>query len=311
MQGKIGLKILLVIALLMSALFLGKYAQQTLAIERTCFCHNVNNNPHTVCTSNKGEIQGHLRHTRNGQDTRGECPKPTPPPPLEAGITIDRPTLVCGVNEVKFEGHRDPTKNTYVKFIINGRYPEVFYGNGGWWTGELALAPTDYEIRAELWGRGLCLRDENGCKDVLLDSQDGKFTIDECEPEPTPTLEPTPTPEPVPTERPTTPAGASQCNNVAPVLAPANPLVWRLGGTAIVQWQPQDGANQANIYYREVGNPENAHAVRDIPNTGYYEINELGGLDWEFGVQESNGCAGGITTWIVDGDTSNWVLFTP
>ena len=218
---------------------------------------------------------------------------------------------MCGVNKVKFEGHRDPTKNTYVKFIINGRYPEVFYGNGGWWTGELTLAPTDYKIRAELWGRTVCLRDNNGCKDVLLDSQDGKFTIDECEPEPTPTPEPTPNPEPTPQPQPEpSEPGAPQCTATAPVLLPANPLVWRLGGTAIVQWQPTEG-DQANIYYYENQNSDNAHAVRDTENDGYVEINELGGLDWTFGIQQANDCAGGETVWVVDGNSNAWVLFTP
>lgn len=41
--------------------------------ERVCFCHNVNNNPHTICTDEQGEINGHTTHVNNGSDTQGEC----------------------------------------------------------------------------------------------------------------------------------------------------------------------------------------------------------------------------------------------
>jgi hypothetical protein len=262
-----------------------------------CF---VNDSKHPCCEGL--ECVPFREHGRIG---KCEPVEPTPTPEPRWYVTIERPEpFVCGVNYVKWEGDYKPTKNTYVKFIINGRYPEVFYGDGHWWTGELTLAPNDYEIRAELWLRGC--RD---CKDKLLDSQDGKFTIDECEPEPTPT----PTPIPTPTDEPkggTSEAGAPQCTSPRPVLLPANPLVWRLNGTAVVQWQPTEG-DRANIYYYEVQDPDNAHAVRDTENDGYVEINELGGLDWVFGIQQANDCAGGDIVWIVDGATNGWMLFTP
>lgn len=60
---------------------------------RVCFCHNVNNNPHTICTSNVGQIQGHMRHVNNGEDYQGECrvpPTPTPtatPTPKDCKIS--------------------------------------------------------------------------------------------------------------------------------------------------------------------------------------------------------------------------------
>ena len=50
---------------------------------RVCFCHNVNHNPHTICTDDRGEIRGHSRHVRNGQDTLGRCERPTPTPTEE------------------------------------------------------------------------------------------------------------------------------------------------------------------------------------------------------------------------------------
>lgn len=49
------------------------------ATNTQCFCHNVNNNPHTICTSNQGQINGHLGHVNNGNDYAGACiPSPSP-----------------------------------------------------------------------------------------------------------------------------------------------------------------------------------------------------------------------------------------
>jgi len=132
---------------------------------------------------------------------------------------------------------------------------------------------------------------------------------EECQEEEEPTPTPTPTPE-VPIEGPHFSQGGFICPNASPVLLPGNPLVWRNGDNAIVQWQPT-GGDKANVYYREVGDPSNAHAVRDTENDGYVEIGLLGTLDWEFGIEQSSGCAGQGITWIIDGGTSGWVLFTP
>jgi hypothetical protein len=65
----------------------------------------------------------------------------------------------------------------------------------------------------------------------------------------------------------------------------------------------------ANIYYREVGNLSNAHSVINTDNDGYEEINLLGSLDWEFGVQQTKECNASGTVWVIDGLTSDWVLF--
>lgn len=132
----------------------------------------------------------------------------------------------------------------------------------------------------------------------------------ECEPEVTPTPTPTPEPTPVVHDNPASNAGAPQCTSTRPVLLPANPLVWRKAGQAIVQWVPTEG-EKANVYYREVGNYDNAHAVRDTENDGYVEIGLLGSLDWEFGIQQANDCAGGDVVWIEDGNTAGWTLFLP
>src|SRR5262245_19112543 len=41
--------------------------------ETVCFCHNVNHDPHTICTNDQGHIKGHTKHVNNGEDTLGEC----------------------------------------------------------------------------------------------------------------------------------------------------------------------------------------------------------------------------------------------
>lgn len=58
---------------------------------RVCFCHNVQNNPHTICTSKKGKIEGHSRHVKNGRDYNGECRvEPTVTPTPTEPITITK-----------------------------------------------------------------------------------------------------------------------------------------------------------------------------------------------------------------------------
>ncbi len=127
---------------------------------------------------------------------------------------------------------------------------------------------------------------------------------DTCElPDPTPA----PTPEPKGYVE-LTPAGAPYCFDTEVMKLPANVHVYRKGGTAIVKWYPTSG-NMANIYYREVGNLSNAHSVINTDNDGYEEINILGSLDWEFGVQQTKECNASGTVWVIDGLTSDWVLF--
>lgn len=102
----------------------------------------------------------------------------------------------------------------------------------------------------------------------------------------------------------TSPAGAPTCDGVPFVKLPANALVKRMGDDAVVQWQPTQGS-EAVIYYREVGNPSNAHSlVNPVNNDGYEDnLHLLGSLDWEFGVQQKDGCAFSGIVWVVDDDT--------
>lgn len=49
-----------------------------------CLCHNVQNNPHEVCSDDNSHIVGHQIHLDSGMDVLGACP--TAPTPT-AGIT--------------------------------------------------------------------------------------------------------------------------------------------------------------------------------------------------------------------------------
>lgn len=62
------------------------------ATTEACFCHNVNNNPHTVCTSNSGHIAGHTTHVNNGNDTFGACVPVATTTPTNSPIPSDSPT---------------------------------------------------------------------------------------------------------------------------------------------------------------------------------------------------------------------------
>jgi len=75
---KFGLPIL-VLFLVLAGLFVVKTGSSEARTE-VCFCHNVNHNPQTICTSNSGWIEGHMRHVNNGEDTLGSCPAPSPSP---------------------------------------------------------------------------------------------------------------------------------------------------------------------------------------------------------------------------------------
>lgn len=146
-------------------------------------------------------------------------------------------------------------------------------------------------------------------------------TIIECDGEcitPTPTDEPRVTP--TPTKEPEIGlTGASaptvgvdpgpRCENTPPVKTVANFHLYRKGPDAILKWVPTEG-DRANVYYKQVNSDVWQYSLRDIQNTGYVEIHDLGGLDITFAVQQSNGCAGGpLTEPIVDGNTNGWVLF--
>ena len=133
---------------------------------------------------------------------------------------------------------------------------------------------------------------------------------------PTPTPEPTESPEPTPepiepprVEIPLGVAGAPTCDGVPFVQWPGNPHVLRNGDTATVRWVPTQGS-QAHVYYFEVQNPANEHAVRDTENDGEVVITLLGSRDWTFGVQQKDGCAASGITWIEDGNAVRMFLPT-
>jgi len=94
--------------------------------------------------------------------------------------------------------------------------------------------------------------------------------------------------------------GANICQGVPFVLLPGNVLVKRAGDSATVQWIPTQG-NKAHIYYHEVQNPSNAHAVIETDNDGIETINFLGKKDWTFSVQQLDGCAASGLVSVVDG----------
>lgn len=61
-------------ASLIFVLFFLVFATPAMAQSETvCFCHNVKNNPVTICTDNNGLINGHTNHVESGDDTLGPC----------------------------------------------------------------------------------------------------------------------------------------------------------------------------------------------------------------------------------------------
>lgn len=75
-----------ILSILISLLSLSAYAdcktslnsKKKEEIEKVCFCHNVEHNPHTICTDNQGLINGHYAHVNNGTDYLGECVEDPP-----------------------------------------------------------------------------------------------------------------------------------------------------------------------------------------------------------------------------------------
>lgn len=95
------LKIFL-ISLLVGVVAMTLWVKLAVAGEQVCFCHNVNHNPHTICTSNQGQINGHTTHVNNGTDTFGACvaptatpipPTPTPKKECEEDCVTPTPTI--------------------------------------------------------------------------------------------------------------------------------------------------------------------------------------------------------------------------
>lgn len=165
---------------------------------------------------------------------------------------------------------------------------------------------------------------------VLQHDDDYYGKCKEVEPTPTPTEEVTPTPieEVTPTPEvtpevtptpgqgggnPPTFAGSSteapQCPDKAPTKTGANFHIYRKGEDVIAKWFPTEG-NKAHIYYVNLNDAADSHALRDVENDGYEDnLHLLGSKDWRFGLQQANGCAGGPIVWVDDADTNGWTLF--
>jgi hypothetical protein len=145
---------------------------------------------------------------------------------------------------------------------------------------------------------------------------------------PTPSIEPSVTPEVTPTEEPrVTPtdepkgnggtpptfAGSSteaqQCGDTDPTKTGANFHIYRNGQDAIAKWLPTEG-NRVHIYYVNIHDASDIHALRDVKNDGYEDnLHLLGSKDWRFGLQQAQGCAAGPIVWVDDGATDQWILF--
>lgn len=222
-------------------------------------------------------VEAHLK--KDDRDYRGECKEEK-----KASINIDRPTLTCGENKVKFEGGFEPTRNTYVKFTINDRHPEVSYGEGRWWTGELTLPVNDYKIKAELYWRS-----KRG--DKVIASQEGKFTLNECEPEITPTPQPEPTPVETITRGFSTPEAPKPPSCESPKYAPTVTYLGESGGVFSYEWTEVDP--NVNTYWINYGATADNLDQSVVVEGEYIDINMFGGSsNWMEVAGYDNGCTG-------------------
>jgi len=68
-------KLILILALLLFPYSL--QAQAEGEAEKVCFCHNINHNPHTICTANQALVNAHMDHVDGNVpgvlDSLGEC----------------------------------------------------------------------------------------------------------------------------------------------------------------------------------------------------------------------------------------------
>lgn len=69
-----------ILGVLLALFFYAKNSTVYATSSEVCFCHNINNNPITICTSNQGQINGHLTHVNNGEDVAGKCALQTASP---------------------------------------------------------------------------------------------------------------------------------------------------------------------------------------------------------------------------------------
>lgn len=117
------LSILMTFVLAFTVLFVATKVQAT---NNVCFCHNVNNNPHTICTSNQGQINGHNNHVNNGEDTQGQCtvqvsssPSATPVVSASPTSTVSATQTSTPISEETWTPTPTPTDQVTVQVACN------------------------------------------------------------------------------------------------------------------------------------------------------------------------------------------------
>ena len=132
---------------------------------------------------------------------------------------------------------------------------------------------------------------------------------------PAPSESPEPSREPEASSIPTSSTGFSTpgayvCPDTSPTRAPANFHIYRNGNLVQVKWMPDNPkeGDQAIIYWGIVGKGWQ-HSLLTA-NDGFEVINLYSVLDYSFAAQIVKGCgAGPMSQTVVDGNTSQWVLF--
>lgn len=130
-----------------------------------------------------------------------------------------------------------------------------------------------------------------------------------CPPSPTaspvPTLVPTPEPTLEPTATPSATLvpeevvvdhgapfnyGGTWCDGIAPATI-EHAFATRIGSNTLVAYWPTVVGGQVNVRFREVGQTEWKHALRDFPNFGLAPIGFLKeGIKYDYQMTNGNGC---------------------
>lgn len=134
-------------------------------------------------------------------------------------------------------------------------------------------------------------------------------------PIPTPTITPLPTvtPESTPSATPVPSTSsslevngsgsmphASTCGVNAVSIPPQNAHLIRNANKADIKWVPSVG-EEVNVYYKLNSSNNWQYSVRDEKNDGFVVIGNLNpNKGYTFGIQQKNGCGGGIIAIIVD-----------
>lgn len=228
--------------------------------------------------------------------------------------------------KVAYEKSQDPNKchrpsdnDLNEEYDMSNSERSAFKADNGEWKNSIPVAPEGYYLDGDKCypnkPKDVC-PNIDGVQESLPvgyhygeGENEGFCLEDEVTPSPTPTPTPTPSSTPTKGDEPLAPQHAEAykapefvCNITKQV---ANPLVWRKGDQAIVQWQATEG-NKANVYYKLVKSSSWEHSVIDTENDGYVVINGLGKRDWTFAVQQE---CGPLSPSIIDGDTKGWTLF--